>query len=159
MSVNDLPALIVEEILLYLTSRDIACAVLAIPHWREIIDTKTFMTRHRRRFWELAHHPVVDALLYIYRDDKVPGYCCSMQKCHTISNHCMACLLDPRLLLSQSGDDTCLCIDHLFIHGNTNDIIWTTPWNPNTKHVWPLCWRYFGTEPSRSIHMLLNGFK
>lgn len=146
---------VVEEILLQLSSRDIACAVLAVPDWRDVIASKSFTKRHRRRFMAVANHPCLDSLLYVYRSGRIPGDdICRLISCRTISNHCMGCLLDPYLLLYEPAVNCCLCVDHLFIYGDTNDIIWTSPYDPSRKQTWPICWRYFGNSSSRSLNIL-----
>lgn len=160
MGLEELPVHIVEEILLLLPSRDIACAALAIPDWAPILTSKSFTRRHRARFKEVAHHPCLDNLLYVYRGRRLPRYdICKLQSCRTLSNHCMACLLDPCLLLISPAAGCCLCVDHLSIYGNTNDIIWTSPYDISRKHPWPTCWRYVGdTANSRSINNLKRLF-
>lgn len=142
-----LPLSIAETILLSLSSRDIARAVLACPSWQQILTTKRFIRRHRGRFIGLDGHVPLDVTLRQHPNKNIePRTVCQELWSKTLSNHCVACLLDPLLLTKTHIETRCACVDHLEIHGSRDQIIWgVVPWHETPRcQEWPL---FYGYKP------------
>nr|WMQ77636.1 RH1 [Zoothera dauma adenovirus] len=120
---------VVEEVLLYLPAVDIAACCLAIPAWTEVITSKRFLKRHKRRFTSINGNLILNWCL----KNRVRE--CSRS---TIvrSNHCVVCLLNPYRLMKKSD---CFCIDHMRLHYERDTILWGRPLYGCEPKPWPEC--------------------
>lgn len=109
---DEFPDLIVEEILINLNPRDIAAAAMVFPRWENVIKTKSFLNRMKKRYSSSNLKPM---LKMITVNDINKSHCMELWS-RTVSNHCAACLVNPSLLLYTPDECCCFCTDHIFLH-------------------------------------------
>lgn len=142
-AIHTVPLEIVEKILLLLPSRDIAAMVLAIPQWKAVISSSHFIRKHRARFSNIYNHIPLQVVIGHYKNKPVTDYgVCRAGWGKTPSNHCVACLLDPALLLSSIRESKCLCIDHMALYESTEVIIWDYAEESGEEKPWPTFWGF-----------------
>lgn len=150
---RSLPSLVVEEVLLLVTSRDAAAAVLAIPEWAPVLRSASFRKRHRARFERIEFHLPLDVAQEWGEEpetddeeDEVHGpfNICQTTWGKTPSNHCVACLINPYLLTQPLEVSHCTCADHLFLFAGRDHIVWGDVfwWEGLNSEEWPTCWGY-----------------
>lgn len=148
MCILCLPAEIVARILLYLPSRSIAAACFAVPQWKELISSQWFIRQHCKRFEGLSHPELTLHLKLLQTDEfetlsEYPSPDCRAPWKRTLSNHCINCILQPHLLLSDLSTSGCYCIDHisLWTKERSETIIWkyVSWWSQPKEKFWPQC--------------------
>lgn len=136
------------KIFLYLSNTEIAKFVLIFPEFHTILLDTYFIRRYISRFDSVTCNITLDKLRSVLRREnyaplKVGTWWCACDD-YLPSGHCVACLLNPHLLLSSPFHSYCFCVDHCELWGLSNLILWSSNFWPNLDGGWnwPECGAY-----------------
>lgn len=132
-----MPQNVVEHILCFLKTREVASMAIAFPPWQQILTEASFIRKFVQPFKDVKHHDIQNFLkeleLNNYEPLKIDNYHSSVN-----SGHCCLCLLQPHMLCEKS--DLCFCVDHRLLWGDIDLVLWQTYYFCSKETFqWPNC--------------------
>ncbi|BCO10943.1 RH4 [Bovine adenovirus 7] len=135
------------KILLKLTSKEIACFVMAYPEFLSLISDNYFLKMHVRRFKCITCNSALNCLREsqeMKNFSPLPMASLWCTKALLPSGHCIACLLNPHLLMFSPYHSLCFCVDHRSLWSQLDDIIL---WSSSSLAILnPASWPDFGSS-------------
>ncbi|ASU50490.1 RH4 [Odocoileus adenovirus 1] len=130
------------KILLYLTSKEIALFVHAFPEFAPLLLDRYFLKQHLCRFSAIECNTTLNALRKKFVNDSFQALDIGTWWCNCSdllpSGHCVACLLNPHLLLASPFHSYCFCLDHRIIWDYSDVVIWSgSSWPDPVGKTWP----------------------